>query len=54
VHERSEPFLATDRPDRRPVHEDGRRNLLGILIIFLSGAAMIITAAYIVNERGLF
>jgi len=34
--------------------KEGRRNLRGIFLIFLSGAAMMIAAAYIVTGRGLF
>jgi hypothetical protein len=34
--------------------KEGCRNLRGIFIIFLSGAAMMIAAAYIVTGRGLF
>ena len=34
--------------------KEGRRNLRGIFIIFLSGAALMVAAAYIVTGRGLF
>jgi hypothetical protein len=34
--------------------KEGRRNLRGIFMIFLRGAARMIAAAYIVTGRGLF